>query len=196
MTKMLHILLLGLEAALLIALCLAQTLMPQTFTSVLAFPWEQIAWGLRSLSLSGTVGNLCALALYGLICLLPALLPLIHWRRKTLRAEDALMGLLSLTLFFTLYWMINPTLAFSLSKNPAAQMLVSSPEGQIFYKALWGAGVYVLLGGYLALRLLRRFSTAELPRLHRLLRGNKFFFILTVHVISSITDSTIPMPPE
>ena len=170
MNRMLHVLLLGMEAALLIALCAAQALMPQAFTSILAFPWEQLGMWLRGLSLSGTTGNLCALALYVLICLLPAVVPLIRWRRKRLHPEDALLGLLSLVLFLTVYWMINPTLAFSGSKNPAVQLLAASEEGQAFFKALWGASVYVLLACYVALRLLRRFSGAELSRLHRYLR--------------------------
>lgn len=133
-------------------LCLAAQLgdaaLPEIFTAVSAFPFEQIGLGLRALSLSGSLGNAAALALYGMVCLLPACTLLLIRRRRGLFPEDALLPVLSAALFPVLYWMINPGLLGA---------FLGSAEGQPFGKAVLGVIVYSVLLGYAVLRTLRRF---------------------------------------
>ena len=57
----------------------------------LALPFVAVGWCLRSLSLSGGVGNVVSIILYGLICAVP----LGFWWRSRRRTEDALLVLLS-----------------------------------------------------------------------------------------------------
>lgn len=77
---------------------------------VLALPLELAGRGLRALSLLGGFWNILAWGLYGLLCLLPALLGLLaHGRGKG--QGHWWMGIpLSLCLFYFLYRFINPAL--------------------------------------------------------------------------------------
>ena len=147
-----------------VVLCLAAQLgdaaLPGIFTAVSAFPFEQIGLGLRALSLSGSAGNAAALALYGMVCLLPACTLLLIRRRRGLCPEDALLPVLSAVLFPVLYWMINPGLLGA---------FLGSAEGQPFGKAVLGIIVYSVLLGYAVLRTLRRFFAADFPQLQKCL---------------------------
>lgn len=79
----------------------------------LALPFVAAGWCLRSLSLSGGVGNVVSIILYGLICAVP----LGFWWRSRRRTEDALLVLLSGVLAVVLYYMINPNLRQSVMRN-------------------------------------------------------------------------------
>lgn len=73
-------------------------------------PFLLLADGLRQLSLSGTAGNVMAMVVYTVICLLP----LLGLLRKERRGEDFLLVLASMLLFYALYAMINPGLPNSI----------------------------------------------------------------------------------
>ena len=79
----------------------------------LALPFVAVGWCLRTLSLSGGVGNVVSVILYGLICAVP----LIFWWRSRRRTEDALLVLLSGVLAVVLYYMVNPNLRQSIMQN-------------------------------------------------------------------------------
>ena len=79
----------------------------------LALPFVAAGWGLRTLSLSGGVGNVISIILYGLICAVP----LGFWWRSRRRTEDALLVLLSGVLAVVLYYMINPNLRQGVMQN-------------------------------------------------------------------------------
>ena len=69
------------------------------FSYIITFPFEQLGWGLRKLSLSGSAGNVFAVTVYILICLAPCLL---CWRLKTsgkLLKTDFFLPALSILLF-------------------------------------------------------------------------------------------------
>ena len=104
------LLLLLLEACCAIALYLFQFSQYQLMTTLLAFPWEPLGIGLRALSLSGSAGNIAAWILYVIVCLLPAGLLLLPLRKHRLYPEDVILALITVCLFFFLYWMINPAL--------------------------------------------------------------------------------------
>ncbi|MDO5519079.1 MAG: hypothetical protein Q4G58_01165 [bacterium] len=72
-------------------------------------PFELLGKGLRAMSLSSSVGNVGAVLLYVLICLLPLLLyiPNIIKKRK-IQSIHWMLVLLSAYLFFSLYYFINP----------------------------------------------------------------------------------------
>lgn len=78
------------------------------FIAVLQVPFAQLGMLLRAMSLSGGAGNAFALALYVVLCCIPAAFLLIKFIRKRAKAEDALLATLSAYLFYFMYMMINP----------------------------------------------------------------------------------------
>ncbi len=155
MKRKLLIGLLAAEAAACVALCFLQTSFGNVFSTMMAFPFEQIGLGLRSLSLSGGALNVLALVLYGAISLLPMAFLMFFRKKRKLQKEDWLLGLLSVLLFVVLYAMTNPGLIGLQTGGlpPAAG------------KAALGLLVYSVLCGYLALRVLRLFYTGGTEKL-------------------------------
>ena len=62
--------LLSVEAAACVLFCILQRSLSGLFSTLIAFPFEQIGAGLRVLSLSGAVGNVVAIILYMLLGLI------------------------------------------------------------------------------------------------------------------------------
>ena len=79
----------------------------------LALPFVAAGWCLRTLSLSGGVGNVISIILYALVCAVP----LVFWWRSRRRPEDALLVLLSGVLAVVLYYMVNPNLRQGIMQN-------------------------------------------------------------------------------
>ena len=102
--------LLSVEAAACVLFCILQRSLSGLFSTLIAFPFEQIGAGLRILSLSGAVGNVIAIILYMLLGLIPAgIWGFLHWRKKS-EPLDFMLLAISALLFATLYYMINPGL--------------------------------------------------------------------------------------
>ena len=100
--------LLSVEAAACVLFCILQRSLSGLFSTLIAFPFEQIGAGLRVLSLSGAVGNVVAIILYMLLGLIPAgIWGFLHWRKKS-EPLDIMLLVISALLFVTLYYMINP----------------------------------------------------------------------------------------
>ncbi len=149
-----------LEALLCVTLSFVHISFPGVITSVLAFPFEQLGYLLRILSLSGEVGNGIAIACYVLLSLLPVALLLPIRLRSRFLPEDVLLPLASFLLFLTLYVMINPSLLRSYFQNAGLQQLG---------KSILGACIYAVLFGYLFLSALRHFFSANLQKLQKYL---------------------------
>ena len=60
------------EAAALVVYCVLGQTFDNAFTSIMAFPFEQIALSLRAFSVAGVAGNIIAIVIYCAICLAPA----------------------------------------------------------------------------------------------------------------------------
>jgi hypothetical protein len=150
--------LLAVEAVVCISLCFLKISLANVFSAAIAFPFEQIGMGLRTLSLSGGFGNTIALVIYFIVGLLPAgTLLVLHIMRKQ-NMEDWLLMLLTAILFGVLFLMINPgfiTEILGIAARP--------PIG----KALLGGIVYSLLVGYFILRVLRLFTSGNTQKLER-----------------------------
>lgn len=146
---------LGAEAIACVLLRIAQASLAGVFSAAMAFPFEQIGLGLRSLSLSGGLGNAAAVIIYAAISLSPAVALLILRKRRRLFPEDALLGLLSIALFVILYLMVNPG-------------IMSIPTGgQAIGKMILGGAAYSVLCGYFVLRALRLFFQSDAQKLAR-----------------------------
>lgn len=134
---------------------------PLAFAAAAAFPFEQLGLLLRALSLTGRFGNAAALALYAALCLLPVFLMLLCGNKRKLCAEDALLPLVSVLLFLTLYWMT----------NPGKLSVLGFPLGQteVAIGSMLGICIYSVLAGYAVLRVLR--LAGDAGRMQRLLRA-------------------------
>ncbi len=75
---------------------------------ILALPLSFLADFLGNLSLSGKVGNVVAIVLYSVLCLAPVFVLILKKVKRTFEKTDALLILLSVTLFAVVYFMINP----------------------------------------------------------------------------------------
>lgn len=141
------------EAAICIALTFVQASFSGVFSTVIAFPFEQIGIGLRALSLSSGLGNAAAIVIYAAAGLSPVMVLLYLRARRKLLPEDGLLVLLSIMLFVNLYFMINPGII-------GAQV-----GGQISGKMILGGAVYSVLCGFCVLRALRLFFKSDAKRL-------------------------------
>jgi len=151
---------LSVEALVCVLFCILQTSFTGVFSAVMAFPFEQIGMGLRSLSLSSGFGNAAAIVIYFAASLLPIAAVIILRKKRKLCAEDGLLGLLSAVLFAVLYIMINPDVISTWTSGIAAQSIG---------KAILGGIVYSVLCGYFVLRVLRLFSAGGMEKLIRYL---------------------------
>lgn len=157
MKRRFFLILLALEAILCVTFCLFRDLTPHVVSTLTAFPLEQIAYTLRLLSLSGSIGNIAAIILYVVI----SLLPLLALLKKQRHWEDWFAVLLSFQLFLSLYCMINPGLI--------SQKLIL-PLGEQAEKAMLGGMFYSLLVSHLVLKLVRSFFATNQPGLIRYLQ--------------------------
>lgn len=128
------------------------------FSSVIAFPFEQLGWFLRRLSLSGNVGNVLAWIFYVGFCLIPMGVFLRLWKKQPEGRESGhenwLLLLLSAVLFAVMYWMINPAVLGSVYVSAGG-------------KSLLGCVVYAVLAAYLVLCVIRAFRQANTERLQK-----------------------------
>lgn len=141
-----------LEAILLLLFFLLKANLPELFSSLMAFPFEQIGKGLRELSLSGGSDNILALVLYFLISLIPVMVLIDRYRKKKVKPEDLLLVILSGVLFAALYYMINPS---------KTGIFFGTTPGFTAGKAFLGGSIYSVLVAYIALKALRVFAGAQ-----------------------------------
>jgi hypothetical protein len=150
----LYLALLFAEAAVCIIFHVIKPPYAEIFTAVAAFPFAQIGWGLRALSLSGEAGNAIAVIIYMAVCL-PPLAIFFHKVFKKFYPEDMMLPLLSIVLFGVLYFMVNPgKMGIPAEMTDAGKMVL-------------GGAVYSVLTGYVILRALRKFLEGDKERLMR-----------------------------
>ena len=151
-----------LEASFCVLMAVLSAFNSASFSGALAFPFEQIAFFLRILSLKGGVLNGAALLLYALISLLPVLYLLSH-RKKGLHREDWLLPVLSALIFLTLYLMINPHL-FAKFLQP---QVFSAGESLPVAKAILGGTIYSGFAAYFGCTILKKLSSANIVQLQK-----------------------------
>ncbi|MBQ2901127.1 MAG: hypothetical protein IJE49_04710 [Agathobacter sp.] len=147
--------------------------------NLLSFPLEQIGWGLRQLSLSGAIGNVCAIIIYLLVSFIPCGVFLILKKKGKYQKTDYMLLALSIMLLFVLYYMINPGLL-------PASMLGSG-------KVLLGGTFYSLLVAYLVFRIVIQNKTEDLQALQKGLR-TVLYIVLVLFAWSAIAECFIHLP--
>lgn len=159
MKRSIFLIILVIEAVLCIVLNIMKAAFPGGLPAVMAFPFEQIGLLLRSLSLSGGMGNAAAIIVYTAVSLIPAAILLVLMKKKQkLFFEDVLLILLSVVLFVVLYLMINPGIIGS---------FFGKAMGLAASKAILGSTVYSIISGYLVLKILRLFFDSDTAKLQK-----------------------------
>jgi hypothetical protein len=169
------ILILAAEAVLCVAAALALKLQGgSAYVTIAQFPFAEVGLLLRSLSLSGTVGNVAAIVLYAMLCTVPLAVVALRIKKRALKAEDALLVIMSGFGFYMMYMMVNPGI---LSRIPCYAVGDSG-------KAVLGGTFYSLLIGYLVLRLLRHAGGSGTDKLLRVMR--LLFAIVALVLVFSV----------
>ena len=156
--------LLFVEVILCIVICYSQFTLSNAFTTLIAFPFEQIGFGLRALSVSGAIGNALALILYIILCISPICYLMYILIKRTIKLEDLLLVLLSLALFLCLYLMINPFLSPNFFGNQSGINIDTT-----ILKTVLGSTVYLVLSSYIILKALRKIFHANRSKLQKYL---------------------------
>lgn len=151
------------EAAVLLALVFAAGNWPEIFSSLFAFPFEQLGAALGALSLRGSFGNGLALAVWGGVSLAPLAFALGHVGDRTRRWENLSLAVLSLARLAVLRLMARPG-------SLAAQVPLLGELGAGVIKGAMGCALYSLLALWLILRLLRLFRGGDTARLLEYMR--------------------------
>ncbi len=100
------------EFAALVGLSALTSKYPQIFSSIIAFPFEQIGRGLRFLSISGRTGNGLALLIWIGLSSLPLIPAMRNWSIKAYKMENVSLCLLAIALFAGLFNIANPGVVF------------------------------------------------------------------------------------
>lgn len=145
---------LGMEALLLLAFVLLGASDALWSSGLIGFPFVQIGYGLRVLSLQGGTGNLLALVIYVALSASPLVYLVWLWKKRELYGEDCLLVVLSILTFFTLYYMVNPGLI------PGMADFLWSDSGA-FYQSLYSGTIYGLVFCYAVLRVVRHLRGAD-----------------------------------
>lgn len=147
--------------------------------TIFTFPFEQIGWALRQLSLSGGVGNLFAIILYVFIGLIPCIAWLVLKKQGKGCKVDYFLFPISGFLLFVLYYMINPGL-----------FTIDAAGGG---KGLLGGTFYSVLVGYLVLRILKKTSGAGMQSLQKGLRI-LLYVVMLLFAYIVIVEFAISLP--
>ena len=182
------IIILACEAGLLFILVLLTNRLPGLFSSMLAFPFEQIAVGLKTLSQTGWVGNGMATALWVGISLLPSIPALRYKRNKAAVKERIVLYSLSGVLFLALYGMINSHAFYSFIPEAKDEYLA-------VVKAIIGVSVWSVIVLYVVLCLIRMFRSGDKASLLRYMRMLLYILCLlfTAVAVISLGNSMIAL---
>lgn len=151
------------EAALLFILVLLTNRFPGLFSSMMAFPFEQIAIGIKALSQTGRVGNGLAAALWVGISLIPSIPALRYRRNKAAVMEKISLYSLSCVLLLALYGMINPHVFYPFIPERESEYLT-------VVKAIIGVSAWSVIVLCVVLRIIRMFRLGDKVSLLRYLR--------------------------
>lgn len=158
-------LLLFTEAIITLILTKGMNVKTESIFDILSLPLEKTADFLGYLSLKSSIGNVIAIALFTLFCLIPVFILLLKVKRKTFVKTDSLLVLLSAVLFAVIYLLINPSeLGFLGYVNDASTVTFS----------FWS-----LLASYLVLKFVDKIKKASAAR-------KELVFDLIIKIIGAV----------
>lgn len=188
MTKKLLLICLA-EAAVLITLILLTKHMPHLFSSVMTFPFEQVAGGLSLLSKAGRLGNGIAAALWIGISAIPAIIALRYPRGKETLLERTALYLLSALVLLALYGIVNPQAFLHANAGALARDIK-------LINAIFGVSVWTLAVCFIILRLIRLFRKGNKEQLLQYMRAILYVLciLFTATASVSLTNGLLNSP--
>ncbi len=179
------IILMGAVFAVFMALVLFVDGLPAVFSSVMAFPFEQLGAALRAMALTGNIGNGLAWALCIALSLIPIVPVLRHGGAKGYLGENIVLCCTGVAVWIALFGMANS--AKLLSVFPYLTEEALSAVKSAIGCTVWS---FIILWGIL--RLVRRFRTGDTKNLLCYLRiALHALCILFVAVIAISCGSTL-----
>lgn len=133
------------------------------FENIVTFPFLQIAELLRYLSLSSSIGNIFAIVIYALFCLIPIFFLMFQWSKHRVNYIDGLLPIISILMFIVIYQLINPLLL----QFEAATMTIPCIT------------VYSVICTYILLKLIRLFQGKAIDKLCKYL----IMLLWTVNIV-------------
>ena len=159
--------------------------LPNLFSSLLAFPFEQMAEGLSVLSKAGPIGNGLAAAFWIGISSIPAMIACRYGKSKETALERASLYGLSGAILLALYGMVNPSL---FRPTPLEGVL----EHTKLIKAIFGVSVwavFVLCVLLCLIRLFRQGSKEQLSRYMQIVLGALCGIFAAIAAVSLVNGS-------
>lgn len=132
--------------------------LPTVFSSVMAFPFEQLGSALRALALTGNIGNGFALALCITLSLFPILSVFRHKGEKDYLGENIVLCCMSIAMLITLFGMANPSKLLAAFPHFTAEALPVVKGGM-------GCMVWSFIILWVILRLVRLFRSGDINKL-------------------------------
>lgn len=176
------------EAILLAVLVVLTKQFPNLFSSVMVFPFEQIAVGFAFASEAGWLGKGMAVALWFGISAIPAILALCYQRNKETRWERLSLFVLSGVTFLALYGMMNP------------QVFRPDISGNFYeytklIKSVFGISIWSVVVLYVTLRLIRLLRNGNKEQLLKYLRTILYVLSLlfTAVAATSLTNGIMTL---
>ncbi|PKK98136.1 MAG: hypothetical protein CVV57_08750 [Tenericutes bacterium HGW-Tenericutes-2] len=131
-------------------------------------PFQLLGDSIRKLSLLGGMGNIFAIFLYLAISLIPILILIyIIKRKKIVKIDYIFTPLLSLLLFFIMYYMINPNLLIELLPPVLALQVI---EGNLTALRIFRVGLVFTLDIFLIIYLFVRFYVCQKTSIYKLIQ--------------------------
>ena len=178
------VLILLVETVILGALTVVTVFVPSFISSMIAFPFEQIAIAVSVIAGTGVVGNGLAAMIFASISLIPLFVLFQYPRGKETRPERFALIALAAVLLPSLYGMINPG-AFR-----------SGIPGDIddfirMIRAVFGITIWSVLILYIILRMIRLFRSGTRTQLFHYLR--QLLCVLCIYFIFQCAVEIIPV---
>ncbi len=167
-------------AALLSLLVVLTEHFPNLFSSIMAFPFEQIADGLSLLSKAGPVGNGLATALWIGISVIPAMIAFRYKKGKETLLERVSLYALSAEILLALYGMVNPQLFRPVLSDGFS-------EYSKLIKAIFGISVWAVVVLCIILRLIRLFRQGNKQQLFNYMQAVLCALCVVFAAIAAVT---------
>ncbi len=162
----------AIEALVLGSICIFADVLPGWFSTVFAFPFEQIGGVLKALASSGNIGNGLASMVWIGLSFIPVALVLLDKAENSRRLENVSLCLLSLVTAVCLYCMINPTAFYPsfVGAEVNTQSIMKAAAGadidaQRIIKAVAGGTLWSAIICCVILRTLRLFKSGNTKEL-------------------------------
>ncbi|MBU1143975.1 MAG: hypothetical protein KKH92_10090 [Firmicutes bacterium] len=150
-------------------------------------PFVFIGKQLRSMSLSGGFGNFTSIFIYILISGIPLwILGFMVWKKKAIRIDYICLPIISISLFFLMYLMINQNLVIEMLP-PLLAVLIT--EGNVAALRIYNVGMILTLDVILLLYIFTRYFLFKKVSIYKLISVILYIIILSILIQTLLIGS-------